>query len=127
MITSSVFFTGIARIRWACSRQDGSRYSRKRKNVLIAASREFRVLAQFPRFFSRCSRNASTNVASSCSIESPAGDRLYVADYAGTVTVLAVDAAATPATALTSDGDAPTTPHPWAAFADLLALEPTSA
>ena len=69
----------------------------------------------------------ATAAQPSCAIESPAGHRLYIADYAGTVTVLAVDAAATPATALTSDDDAPTTPHPWAAFADLLALEPTPA
>ena len=70
----------------------------------------------------------ATGAQPSCVIESPAGNRLYIADYAGTITVLAVDAAATPATALTSDDDdAPTTPHPWAAFADLLALEPTPA
>jgi DNA-binding beta-propeller fold protein YncE len=69
----------------------------------------------------------ATGAQPSCAIESPAGNRLYIADYAGTVTVLAVDAAAIPATALTSDDDAPTTPHPWAAFADLLALEPTPA
>ncbi len=67
----------------------------------------------------------ATGAQPSCAIESPAGNRLYVSDYAGTVTVLAVDAAATPATALTSD-DAPTTPHPWA-FADLRALEPSLA
>jgi DNA-binding beta-propeller fold protein YncE len=69
----------------------------------------------------------ATSAQPSCAIESPAGNRLYIADYAGTVTVLAVDTAAIPATALTSDDDAPTTPHPWAAFADLLALEPTPA
>jgi DNA-binding beta-propeller fold protein YncE len=68
----------------------------------------------------------ATGAQPSCAIESPAGNRLYIADYAGTVTVLAVDAAATPATAPTSDDDAPTTPHPWA-FADLRALEPTPA
>jgi DNA-binding beta-propeller fold protein YncE len=69
----------------------------------------------------------ATGAQPSCAIESPAGNRLYIADYAGTVTVLAVDAAAIPASAPTSDDDAPTTPHPWAAFADLLALEPTPA
>jgi YVTN family beta-propeller protein len=69
----------------------------------------------------------ATGAQPSCAVESPAGNRLYIADYAGTVTVLAVDAAATPATALTQDDDAPTTPHSWAAFAELLALEPTSA
>ncbi|MCV7331826.1 YncE family protein [Mycobacterium cookii] len=67
-----------------------------------------------------------TGAQPSCAVESPAGNRLYIADYAGTVAVLAVDAAGTPATAPASD-DAPTTPHPWAAFADLLALEPTPA
>ena len=67
----------------------------------------------------------ATGARPSCAIESPAGNRLYISDYAGMVTVLAVDAAATPATALTSD-DAPTTSHPWA-FADLRALEPTPA
>ncbi len=66
-----------------------------------------------------------TGAAPSCAIESPAGNRLYISDYAGVVTVLAVDAAAAPATALTSD-DAPATPHPWA-FADLRALEPSLA
>ncbi len=72
-MTSSVFFTGMARIRRACSRHDGNRYSKNRKNVLIAANLEFRVLAQFPRSFSRCSRKASTSVASSCSIKSAEG------------------------------------------------------
>ena len=37
----------------------------------------------------------ATGARPSCAIESPAGNRLYIADYAGTVTVLAVDAAAT--------------------------------
>jgi len=73
MMTSSVFFTGMARMRRACSRHDGSRYSKNRKNVLIAASLEFRVLAQFPRLFSRCSRKDNTSVASSCSIDSAEG------------------------------------------------------
>ena len=67
----------------------------------------------------------ATGVQPSCAIESPAGNRLYIADYAGAVTVLSVDAAATPPVARTSD-DAPTAPHAWA-FADLRALEPTPA
>lgn len=58
----------------------------------------------------------------SCVVESPDGKRLYVADYAGTITELAIAAAA--AGALTSD-DELTAPHAWA-FSDLL-LEPTPA
>ena len=46
----------------------------------------------------------------SCAIESPDGKRLYIADYAGTVTVLEIAAAAAPADALTSD-DELTAPH----------------
>jgi DNA-binding beta-propeller fold protein YncE len=61
----------------------------------------------------------------SCAIESPDGRRLYIADYAGTVTVLGIAAACTPAHAQTSD-DALTAPHSWA-FPDLLLLEPTLA
>jgi YVTN family beta-propeller protein len=68
----------------------------------------------------------ATGAEPSCAIESPAGNRLYIADYAGRVTVLAVEAAAAPATALPLDDDAPTAPHPWA-FADLRAFEPTPA
>lgn len=59
----------------------------------------------------------------SCVVESPDGTRLYVADYAGTVTELTI--AATAAGALTSDDDV-TGAHGWA-FADLLMLEPTLA
>lgn len=40
----------------------------------------------------------ATGARPSCAVESPAGDRLYIADYAGAVTVLAVDPAAAPAT-----------------------------
>src|SRR5271168_1764425 len=72
-MTSSVFLTGIARTRRACSRQDGNRYSRNLKKVLIAANLELRVLAQFLRCFSRCSRKASTRVASICSTRSSEG------------------------------------------------------
>jgi len=41
-MTSSAFFTGIAGIRRACSRQDGNWYSRNLKKVLMAASLDFR-------------------------------------------------------------------------------------
>jgi DNA-binding beta-propeller fold protein YncE len=61
----------------------------------------------------------------SCAIESPDGERLYIADYAGAVTVLEISAASAPAEALTS-GDDWTAPHGWA-FSDLLRLEPTLA
>ena len=61
----------------------------------------------------------------SCAVESPDGKRLYVADYAGTVTELEISAAAAPAEALTSD-DELTAPHAWA-FSDLLMPEPTLA
>lgn len=59
----------------------------------------------------------------SCAIESPDGKRLYVADYAGTVTVLEIAVATAPADVLTSD-DELTAPHLWA-VPDLLLLEPT--
>jgi DNA-binding beta-propeller fold protein YncE len=61
----------------------------------------------------------------SCVIESPDGKRLYIADYAGTVTVLAIAVATTPADVPAAD-DELTTPHPWA-VPDLLLLEPTLA
>jgi DNA-binding beta-propeller fold protein YncE len=61
----------------------------------------------------------------SCVIESPDGKRLYIADYAGMVTVLGIAAPTTPADALTSDDEA-TAPHPWA-IPDLWVLEPTPA
>ncbi len=61
----------------------------------------------------------------SCAIESPDGKRLYIADYAGTVTVLEIAVAAAPADVLTAD-DELTAPHPWA-VPDLLLLEPTLA
>src|ERR1700759_214536 len=61
----------------------------------------------------------------SCAIESPDGQRLYIADYAGTVTVLEIAVAPAPAGLLTAD-DELTAPHPWA-VPDLLLLEPTLA
>jgi DNA-binding beta-propeller fold protein YncE len=61
----------------------------------------------------------------SCVIESPEGKRLYIADYAGTVNVLAIAVAAAPADVPTAD-DEPTAPRPWA-VPDLLLLEPTLA
>jgi DNA-binding beta-propeller fold protein YncE len=61
----------------------------------------------------------------SCAIESPDGKRLYIADYAGTVTVLTIAVAAKPADVLTAD-DERTAPRPWA-VPDLLLLEPTLA
>jgi YVTN family beta-propeller protein len=60
-----------------------------------------------------------------CAIESPDGSRLYVADYAGTVTVLAIASATAPLDALTPN-DEPTVAHQWP-FPDLMALEPTLA
>jgi DNA-binding beta-propeller fold protein YncE len=61
----------------------------------------------------------------SCVIESPDGKRLYVGDYAGTVTVLEIAVAAVPADVPIVD-DELTAPHPWA-VPDLLLLEPTLA
>jgi DNA-binding beta-propeller fold protein YncE len=61
----------------------------------------------------------------SCTIESPDGRRLYIADYAGTVTVLEIAVTAAPADVLTAD-DELTSPHPWT-VPDLLLLEPTPA
>jgi DNA-binding beta-propeller fold protein YncE len=61
----------------------------------------------------------------SCAIESPDGKRLYIADYAGTVTVLEIAVAAARADVPTAD-DELTAPRPWA-VPDLLLLEPTLA
>ena len=47
--------------RRICSSAAGCRYSRKRKNDLIAASRTLRVTAAFLRSSSRCSRKALTS------------------------------------------------------------------
>lgn len=55
----------------------------------------------------------------SCAIESPDGKRLYIADYAGTVTVLRIAEAPAPSSAQATDDE-------WA-FPDLLLLEPTLA
>jgi DNA-binding beta-propeller fold protein YncE len=60
----------------------------------------------------------------SCVVESPDGARLYIADYAGTVTVLEI-AAETPGTGFAPDDD--WTGLPGWAFSDLWALEPTLA
>jgi DNA-binding beta-propeller fold protein YncE len=61
----------------------------------------------------------------SCVVESPDGKRLYIADYAGTVTELEISAAAAPADALTSD-DELTAPQAWA-FSEPQMLQPTLA
>ena len=60
-----------------------------------------------------------------CAIESPDGSRLYIADYAGTVTVLTIAATAASIDAPSSD-EVPTAPHQWA-LSNLLGLEPTPA
>lgn len=60
----------------------------------------------------------------SCVIESPDGNRLYIGDYAGTVTTLAI--VPTTASADASTDDAPTVRHPWA-LPELLGLEPVMA
>jgi DNA-binding beta-propeller fold protein YncE len=61
----------------------------------------------------------------SCAIESADGKRLYIADYAGVVTVLGIAAPTAPADAPTSDDEA-TAAQPWA-IPDLWVLEPTLA
>jgi len=66
-----------------------------------------------------------TGAQPSCVMESPDGDRLYVADYAGAITVLTVAPSAAWEDPRTPD-EIPTAPHQWA-FADLLGLEPTPA
>ncbi len=63
--------------------------------------------------------------APSCVVESPDGERLYIADYAGTVTVLDIAAASASYGALTT-GDEPSAPGGWGS-SDLLMLEPTLA
>jgi DNA-binding beta-propeller fold protein YncE len=60
----------------------------------------------------------------SCAVESPDGERLYIGDYAGTVTVLEIAADASPE-ALTSDDDW-TAPRGWS-FSELRTLEPAPA
>jgi DNA-binding beta-propeller fold protein YncE len=59
----------------------------------------------------------------SCVIESPDGNSLYIADYAGAVTVLAIESTTASAEVATMD-DGPTIPNLWAMSA-LRQLEPT--
>jgi YVTN family beta-propeller protein len=59
----------------------------------------------------------------SCLTESPDGNRLYIADYVGAVTVLTI---APPATEAPNPDDAPTASHQWA-VSNLLGLQPTPA
>lgn len=66
-----------------------------------------------------------TGAQPSCATESPDGNRLYIADYAGAITVLTVASTTVSEDALTPD-EVPTAPHQWA-FANLLGLEPTLA
>jgi YVTN family beta-propeller protein len=61
----------------------------------------------------------------SCVIESPDGNRLYIADYAGTVTTLAIAPTSASVDASTLL-DPSTVPHPWA-LPELLGLEPVMA
>lgn len=61
----------------------------------------------------------------SCLAESPDGDRLYIADYAGAITVLTIAPAAVSTDAPNPD-EVPTAPHQWA-LSNLLGLEPTPA
>jgi hypothetical protein len=60
----------------------------------------------------------------SCATESPDGNRLYIADYAGAITVLTTASADAQ-----SPDEVPTAPHPWAprrwAASNLLGFEPT--
>jgi YVTN family beta-propeller protein len=55
----------------------------------------------------------------SCVTESPDGNRLYIADYAGAITVLTTASADAP-----TPDEVPTAPHQWA-LSNLLGLEPT--
>ena len=64
----------------------------------------------------------AVNGQPACAIESPDGNRLYIADYAGRVTVLATASANAPAT---SD-DEPTVANQWS-IPDVMVLEPTLA
>ncbi len=66
-----------------------------------------------------------TGAQPSCATESPDGNRLYIADYAGAITVLTIASTTASADAPNPD-EAPTAPHLWA-FADLLGLEPALA
>jgi YVTN family beta-propeller protein len=66
-----------------------------------------------------------TSAQPSCVTESPDGNRLYVADYAGAITALTIAPSAAWEDPRTPE-EVPTAPHQWA-FADLLGLEPTPA
>jgi YVTN family beta-propeller protein len=61
----------------------------------------------------------------SCVTESPDGNRLYIADYTGTITVLTVAPTAGSIDAPSAD-EVPTAPHQWV-LSNLLGLEPTPA
>ena len=61
----------------------------------------------------------------SCLTESPDGNRLYIADYAGAISVLAI-APATGSGDVPNPDEVPTAPHQWA-LSNLLGLEPTPA
>jgi DNA-binding beta-propeller fold protein YncE len=71
-----------------------------------------------------------TGAQPSCVTESPDGARLYVADYAGAITVLTTASTSASPDAPTPD-EVPTSPHQWAAhqqaLSNLLGLEPTPA
>lgn len=95
--------------------QDGSRaYLVGDTSVTVLSTRTMDVIGSI-----------ATGAQPSCVVESPVGDRLYVCDYAGMVTVLAVEATSTPASVPPSQ-DGPTTLQPWD-FVDLLTLEPSLA
>jgi DNA-binding beta-propeller fold protein YncE len=66
-----------------------------------------------------------TGAEPSCLTESPDGNRVYVADYAGAITVLTIAPTTASADARTSD-EILTAPNQWA-FANLLGLEPALA
>jgi YVTN family beta-propeller protein len=66
-----------------------------------------------------------TGAQPSCVIESPDGNRLYIADYAGALTVLTTASTTAWADALSPD-EVPTAPHQWV-FSNLLGVEPTLA
>src|SRR4029453_15011596 len=55
----AVFFVGMASIRRLCSKMDGTRYSTKRMNEVMAAKRVLRVLGRLPRSASRYARNST--------------------------------------------------------------------
>jgi YVTN family beta-propeller protein len=66
-----------------------------------------------------------TGAQPSCATESPDGNRLYIADYDGAITVLTVASTTASADAVTPD-EVPTAAHQWT-FANLVGLEPTLA